>query len=603
MRGGVSGAPAPAKFHFVPGGNEPLEEKEIEGVTEPKLAYEGRMAMASHGVLCDETPWLDESACGGNYDVQFKHAPGASAPDLNSFHKGDSGAVRSTDFETSRWPLFEDGYDFESGTEKRSAVSDLGSVVLGKSGHILLQHLLEVLPLRSQCTGRREKLSLFPLPTSREVLLELFPTLNGDEISWMICVLVSLNSLWGCELFFEGLPNKSQVESLKILCRAVQRFCLLDAALENIDWSHFLSVKSVDYKGDEVRVARHFRWQNIQPALPKEIGRVPLADVCERGCKEYVINFDRYLRPLDELFLGKAPRVMVDDSHWGDVCVGLVQSGICQFIEEHDVFQVQGVPLLNGLFGVSKEEWTDDGTEIFRLIMNLIPLNKLCLPLSGDVGTLPAWSSMSPFFLQPSQTLLVSSEDVKCFFYTMSVPQCWVKYLAFNKLVPEQALPPHLRGKRVYVASQVLPMGFLNSVSLAQHVHRNLVKFSEGHASEANAPEGELRKDLAFTVANLNWRVYLDNYDLLERVEHTQVDSMRGTLATGALALRNEYEKWEVPRNIKKSVQRSDLCEVQGATVDGQAGIAYPVSQSWPSTSLWACHWSTPRKPRRSNGK
>ena len=146
----------------------------------------------------------------------------------------------------------------------------------------------------------------------------------------------------------------------------------------------------------------------------------------------------------------------------------------------------------------------------------------------------------SPFFLQPSERLVISSEDVKCFFYTMKVPQCWVKYLAFNKLVPPDVLPKHLQGKRVYIASAVLPMGFLNSVSLAQHVHRNLVHWSSeaGGAAGVNTPEQELRKDRSFTVSNPAWRVYLDNYDLLERVEATELTAKRGTLAPGVLSYR-----------------------------------------------------------------
>lgn len=42
------------------------------------------------------------------------------------------------------------------------------------------------------------------------------------------------------------------------------------------------------------------------------------------------------------------------------------------------------------------------------------------------------------------------------------------------------------------------------------------------------------------------------------------------------LALRQEYEHWEVPRNLKKAVSRQPLAEVQGAQVDGVAGVAYP---------------------------
>ena len=150
---------------------------------------------------------------------------------------------------------------------------------------------------------------------------------------------------------------------------------------------------------------------------------------------------------------------------------------------------------------------------------------------------------MSPFFLQPNERLLISSEDVRCFFYTMAVPGDWVKHLAFNKVIPDGSLPVHLKGRECYLASLVLPMGYLNSVSLAQHVHRNLVLASGRHLPEVsgvNCPQGELRKDLAFPDCEPRWRIYLDNYDLLERVEATQLVEMEGTEAPGVAALKAE---------------------------------------------------------------
>ena len=257
---------------------------------------------------------------------------------------------------------------------------------------------------------------------------------------------------------------------------------------------------------------------------------------------------------------------MVEDSAWGDLCTGLLKAGVCCLLEEDQVFQTGSGPLLNGMFGVSKEDWTPGGTEICRLIMNMIPFNSVCQPLGGDIDTLPSWSMMSPFFLQPDENLLVSSEDVKCFFYTMQVPQCWVKYLAFNKVVPQECLPSELSGKVVYLASRVLPMGFLNSVSLAQNVHRNLVKWSYGLEERSWLEATELRKDRAFTTASTSWRVYLDNYDLLEKVTATGMIEQEGTVADQVKALRQEYLVWSVPAR----------CELQGATVDGLAGLAYP---------------------------
>lgn len=92
--------------------------------------------------------------------------------------------------------------------------------------------------------------------------------------------------------------------------------------------------------------------------------------------------------------------------------------------------------------------------------MNLIPLNGLCKGLAGDINTLPSWAGMNPFFMQPGESLLVSSEDVRCFFYILSVPQCWWKYLCFNKRVPDEVLPPELRGEEVYLGSKSVANGF-----------------------------------------------------------------------------------------------------------------------------------------------
>lgn len=462
--------------------------------------------------------------------------------------------------------------------EKSEAAQSLQGKTLGQCGCMLLQTLLEVLPLRSKSTGYRDRLSLFPLPTSRRVLGDCLSLEEDDDLSWLLCTVLSLNSLWGDEIHYDGDPTSVQVHCLGELLKSVRSFTALKTVVEKFDWNDFFRVRTVDYQGEEVKVASWVSWENLAPALPKEIGLVPLENVCTLGCKHYVESIDHFLLPREDWKMGKAPKVMVDDDSWGDVCIGLLKAGVCILLEEDEVFKVDGVPLLNGMFGVSKDEYTGDGVEIMRLIMNLIPFNRLCRPLAGDIDTLPSWSLMSPFFLQPTENLLVSSEDVKCFFYTLSLPSCWSKYLAFNKVVPASALPTEHQGKTMYIASRVLPMGFVNSVSIAQHVHRNLVLGGHGSlgSSEANAPGGELRKDRTFPAHNPLWRVYLDNYDLLEKVEATDMVQKQGTLAPGVLALREQYELWQVPRNEKKAVQRSAYCEMQGATVDGAQGSAFP---------------------------
>ena len=464
-------------------------------------------------------------------------------------------------------------------SERGKSLGVLSGSTLGELGLRVQQWLLEVVPLRGKAMGRRTKTTLLPLPTSSSFLLSAFPHLGPQGIAWLASIAMGLNSLWGDEVMYDGEVSAVALECMDWLSKDVERICLLEGRVELFDWDQFFSTRGIDYRGDEVKTAREFTWGNIAPALPAEIGRVPLEQVCTLGARHYVENLDLYIKPRDRWELVKPPRVMVPEGAWAEVCSGLLTAGICVLLPVEEVFHIEQQPLLNGLFGVTKDEWSGE-YEVYRLIMNLTPFNGLAEPLKGDVETLPMWSQMSPFFLQPGESLLISSEDVRCFFYTMAVPPAWYKYLAFNKRVPDQCLPVELQGRLVYMASRVLPMGFANSVSLAQHVHRNLTLWSHEHIPEAAAsvaaPEAEVRKDRPLTAANPSWRIYLDNFDLLEKVRAVEQETLEGSLAPAALALRQEYEKWEVPRNLKKSVQRQPVAEVQGAQVDGNLGVAFP---------------------------
>lgn len=341
----------------------------------------------------------------------------------------------------------------------------------------------------------------------------------------------------------------------------------------DISWQRFFQLKSLDYVGDEVATARVTSWANLQSAIPVEVGSVPLSQVVGPGCAHYVDHFEDFLLDEKSRTYTRPPKVMVTEHDWDGVCEGLISAGICGVMAENELFQVEGKPLLNGLFGVSKGEQVD-GHDVHRLIMNLIPLNNICRGIQGDVATLPAWSSSGPLFLMPSQQLLITSEDVKCFFYIFRVPQDWHRFLGFNKVVNPR-FHPGKAGRHVLVA-KVLPMGFKNSVSLAQHIHRMIVKGASRRVSGHLEGHQELRKDRPFPNSGNIHRVYLDNFDELERVDAKLAETIRGSPTPGVLALRQEYEHWGIPRHPKKAVQREVKAEVQGAIVDGVLGCAYP---------------------------
>ena len=394
-----------------------------------------------------------------------------------------------------------------------------------------------------------------------------------EEVEWVLAICLGLNSYWGGPIFNEGEITQSHCVILESFLHDVHRLFEIRDTVDEFNWADFFRSRTIDYKGEEVKTARSFCWANVGPTLPKEIGAVKLRDVCEQGCRFYVDHFPEFLKPVEDWPLVKNSRVMVSEQDWPEVAMNLVRAKVCKVIPESEVFKVRGVPLLNGLFGVEKGE-ERDGLPLYRLIMNLVPLNSLCLGLSADIAGLPHWLGMNPFSLEPSEGLLVSSEDVRCFFYTLGLPDAWAPFLAFNRAAP-RCLQPVGCTETCYLASVVLPMGFINSVGIAQHVHRVLVSRSKPMPS-LDLPSREIRKDLPLPASDSTWRVYLDNYDLLEKFPREVLVEQQGSISEDVEGLRGAYAGVGMPRHTGKSVSRQAVAEVQGAIVDGVRGVAYP---------------------------
>ena len=413
---------------------------------------------------------------------------------------------------------------------------------------------------------------VFPLPTSSCVLSRVFPLEPEAVILSLRGLIVSLNSLNGEGLENDLEPKAFQRKVLENLKESVKRVCQWGETCEHFSWEEFWKIKGIDYRGEEVQTAQKISWQSVQPALPPEVGGVALQDVVELGSKHYVLAFDQYLLDVQDQVYVKPPRVMVDEGDWDYLCENLLRAGVFARVHEEDIYRVNNMPLLNGLFGVSKQEYTADGVEIMRIIMNLTPVNAICRALDSDIATLPTWATMSPLQLEIDEDLVISSEDVRCFFYIFRIPPSWYPFMAFNRPLPQRLCEG--KAGRWYPCSAVLPMGFKNSVSLAQHVHRVLAR---GALKRANLGlELEARKDRSFTSGNPIFRIYLDNFDELRRVSKATAEVIQGEVSPLVSGLREEYLLKKVPRHPKKSVASQRVGEVQGAIIDGKAGLIYP---------------------------
>ena len=406
---------------------------------------------------------------------------------------------------------------------------------------------------------------LFPIPV---------PTLHPDASrvdGFLQALVMSLNSLHSPGEASVGPTTVVAERVTKRLRTVVEGSSILAEQLPPISFQRFFSQKGLDYSGDEVRLAQPIWWPSIEASLPPEVGTLDIRDFCTGGVLHFVNNIDETLIPVADQFLGKPPSVMIQQDGWEDVAKGLVSRGLCEVVSEDALYSVNGIPLLNGLFSVGKDE-EKHGIPVSRLIMNLKPWNSLSRTLTGDVGTLPSVTQMTGIHIHDEDILVTSSEDLRCFFYLFSVPQAWTKFMGFGKQVPGSMVPPGGEHLRWYLAAKVLPMGYLNSVGIAQHIHRGVVQRALGSLKGLGRSVQEIRRDRSFTSFPNLFRVYLDNFDQLQMIDKQAASLLEGTPSELVQHLREQYSLEMLPRHPKKSVQQARAAEVQGAWLDGEAG-------------------------------
>ena len=465
--------------------------------------------------------------------------------------------------------------------EDRCSLEGKDLVAMGSILNVILDEFLNKGSMHSKSkSSGLVKCCIFPLPLSSEILG------NSPYPSMARATCRALNLLYGeSDDGKSGRPSAARDRALGFICQCVESVGSWGESFPKISFDKFFKSKGVDYRGEEVKIAQRISWETISPALPPEVGGVSLLDCCTLGTKHFVQHFSEYLVPPEKRFLGRPPLVMVDEKDWAAVVTGLVDARVCGIIPLSQVCHVGGKPMLGGLFGVGKNEFVGQ-KEVMRLIMNFVPLNENCKPLDSDIATLPGISGLSPFLLEGGEVALVSSEDIRCFFYLFELPSSWFPFLGFNKIVPDHLVPSEFKGEKCVLHARVLPMGFRNSIGIAQHVHRNVLRQAFASACPPVSGEAEMRKDRPSTSSKECYRVYLDNFDVIRKVDPATAALVEGEPGTLSLIARQAYTNANLPRHPKKSVCQAQKAEVQGCILDGGAGIAYPKPQK---VALYTC--------------
>ena len=115
-----------------------------------------------------------------------------------------------------------------------------------------------------------------------------------------------------------------------------------------------------------------------------------------------------------------------------------------------------------------------------------------------------------------------------------------------------------------------------NSVGIAQHVHRGVIRNAFIKEGIPGGAEKEMRKDRPPTRGKEAFRIYLDNFDVIRKTDPITADEVEGKPGLLALVARQAYTEAQLPRHPKKSACQERIAEVQGALVDGTLGVAYP---------------------------
>jgi len=424
---------------------------------------------------------------------------------------------------------------------------------------------------------------------------------EGIKQIWKcLCVLV-LNGMtdgWTFISKSKGRASEHQLAALEVVTKWVESFCETPTeVLPKPDFPNLVKNRQLDYSGGEVTTALPLRLEELLPGLPDAgvAGSLCAVQAASGGIREWVLQPEMTLKPR-ELWPSQIPRARINATRleWYRICEVLFQRGIIETIPYDSIFKVGGTPVLNGAFAVEKRGRAGAGqTRVTRLIMNFVPTNAYQRLMRGDLDTLASSTAWCQLVLKKDEVLLWSGDDQKGAFYAWQLPAAWRPFMAFRWPVPGHYVGS---GRSMeFVASRVIPMGWIQAVSLFQHLHRQLgmapVPHGAGHEEELEwrrdrpAPQRSEGQTTEFV------QFYLDDFDCPEVLPSVGWEKLQGTMGPTHEKQRAAYERWGVGIATDKAHLREPKVVRMGAEIDGKRGtVAAPRQKKLEVAyfALWA---------------
>lgn len=353
-------------------------------------------------------------------------------------------------------------------------------------------------------------------------------SLDFSKQCWVALSCTALNALYGSAS--DGLgrtPGKVHAAVLEGMRERVGRFLEgeADVPLSFNDVVKELRERKLSYTGEEITQPRELSPEQIVGSLPPpgHGGSIPLTFFLTGRTKYLVENPLENLIPLRERSTGSTQaKVHIQKGFELEVFKLLETRGIIKWVPADTTFKDAGGSCLNGLFGVEKPgKTTPSGKPVLRVIMNLVPANRLLQVIAGDIQLLPSAAAWLPLVLDRDGELHISQGDMSAAFYLFAIPPQWDQFMTFNcRFLGEQV--GMTSGSWFRPCCRVLPMGWNSSVGIMQMLTREIL-LRQGLPRDLELHKGksvprwfmQLAQEVTPTTAF--WQVYLDNFMSAER--------------------------------------------------------------------------------------
>ena len=403
---------------------------------------------------------------------------------------------------------------------------------------------------------------------------------------WTALCLVAVNGIAGHgRRWISKEPTVGQKRATAAMEAGVKRMLCNDVEVcrSYSEVEKEMSARFLSYTGEEVPKMQTLSVLQVLPALPPEShgGSIDARDFVSPSTRQFLENpSDSLLEevPRDQRLLHA--RVHIQKGDEMSLCKLLVNRNICGWVPESEVLTVQGVKVLNGLFGVGKGKFIDESKEkeVLRVIMNLKPTNRIMKHAEGSVAELPSITQYLSLVLEGDEKAVLFQSDMSSAFYLFKIPPQWMRFLCFGISFSREALGIGSGREKLYLACNVIPMGWASAVSIMQEIADRLTAL-------AKLPvESKVRRLSPLPVWMVQvlglvreqdkawYHVYLDNFCAMGK-------TTTGTSEQGFLLHKSLEEAWNtsgVLSSSSKRVSGASVGQELGGHFDGNQGVLGP---------------------------